>query len=60
MAWLVLGQAYGWGLYALHGKDGMLTEAVRLGMAVSVGVGALGGFVVVAQMMMGDEVCSVI
>lgn len=60
MAWLVLGQVYGWLLYSLLGSNGMLIERVRLFVTLIVGAGAVGGFVVVGQMMMADEVCTVI
>lgn len=60
MAWLVIGQLYGWLFYAVRGSDRMVSKGLLLGLALGVGAGAVGGFVVVGQMMMGDETCTVI
>lgn len=60
LAWLILGQGYGWALYSLRGRNGMISEILRLGLTLFVGVGAMGGFVIVAKMMIDDEVCAII
>lgn len=60
MAWLVIGQMVGWVLYSTPVQDRLVSEWFRVSMALAYSIGAVGGFVVVAQMMMSDEVCTVI
>lgn len=62
MVWLVFGQYSGFVAYPTisgsQGNDSVKRKAVAFFNILIWGVGALGGFVVIAQMMLVDEVCT--
>lgn len=60
MAWLAIGQAYGWILYSLPEQNGLFNQLRMLALTLTVSGGAVGGLVVVGRMMIGDEVCRII
>lgn len=60
MAWLAIGQAYGWTLYSLPEQNGLFNQLRMLSFTLTVSAGAIGGLVVVGYMIIDGEVCSII
>lgn len=60
MAWLAIGQMYGWTLYSLPEQNGLFNQLRMLTLTLTVSAGAIGGLVVVGNMLIDDEVCTVI
>lgn len=60
MAWLAIGQMYGWTLYSLPEQNGLFNQLRMLTLTLTVSAGAVGGLVVVGHMLIDDEVCTVI
>lgn len=60
MAWLVIGQVYGLIFYICGVEQALASDDTCYMMLLTYTVVAIGGFVVVGQMMMAGEVCTVI